>query len=95
MIIGAVVMLISGVYLLFQSEAGGYLFTGIGLYVDASLVIGALAVYTLVLGGLLLTSGVLSFKRKLWGFCLASSILWYWAILPLVFICVRRKEWQS
>jgi hypothetical protein len=37
----------------------------------------------------------MALKRKLWGFCLASSILVVWAILPLVFACVRRSEWES
>ena len=44
--------------------------------------------------GIVLTGGILAIKRKQWGFCLASSIAG-WAILPLVFICLRKKEWQE
>ena len=44
--------------------------------------------------GIVLTGGILAIKRKHWGFCLASSIAG-WAILPLIFICLRKGEWDS
>jgi hypothetical protein len=44
--------------------------------------------------GIVLTGGILTIKRKQWGFCLASSIAG-WAILPLVFICLRKREWEE
>jgi hypothetical protein len=44
--------------------------------------------------------GILTLKGKAWKLCLASSILQVWVppyigILPLVFICVRKREWQE
>ena len=38
-------------------------------------------------------------KRKLWGICLAASILsggilFPLAILPTIFICLRKREWE-
>ena len=48
----------------------------------------------ITLGGVLLASGILAVKRKHWGFCLASSIAG-WPILPLIFICLRKREWDS
>lgn len=44
--------------------------------------------------GVMLTGGILAFKGRLWGFCLAASIIG-WSILALIFICVRKGEWQS
>ena len=44
--------------------------------------------------GIVLTGGILAIKRKQWGFCLASSIAG-WAILPLIFICLRKREWNT
>ena len=48
----------------------------------------------ITVSGVVLTGGILCLKRKHWGFCLASSIVG-WAILPLIFICVRKGEWES
>jgi len=46
--------------------------------------------------------GILTLQRRAWKLCLVSSILQVWVIppafvgiLPLAFICVRRREWQS
>ncbi len=47
----------------------------------------------MILSGVVLAGGILAIKRKQWGFCLASSIAG-WAILPLVFICLRKEEWE-
>lgn len=55
-------------------------------------------VFVLLVGitvsGVVLTGGILALKRKHWGFCLASSIISL-AILPLIFVCARRSEWES
>jgi len=48
----------------------------------------------ITLSGVVLAGGILALKRKHWGFCLASSISG-WAILPLIFICLRKGEWDS
>lgn len=48
----------------------------------------------ITLSGIVLAGGILTLKRKHWGFCLASSIAG-WAILPLIFICLRKGEWDS
>jgi hypothetical protein len=48
----------------------------------------------MIVCGVVLAGGILTVKRKQWGFCLASSIVG-WAILPVVFICLRKKEWQE
>jgi len=48
----------------------------------------------ITVSGVVLTGGILCLKRKHWSFCLASSIVG-WAILPLIFICVRKGEWES
>jgi len=48
----------------------------------------------ITISGVVLTGGILCLKRKHWGFCLTSSIVG-WAILPLIFICVRKGEWES
>jgi hypothetical protein len=44
--------------------------------------------------------GVLTLRREAWKLCLISSILQVWVppyigILPLVFICVRKREWRE
>lgn len=46
--------------------------------------------------------GIYTLKRKVWKLCLISSILQVWVIpiipigiLPLIFICVRKREWES
>jgi len=48
----------------------------------------------ITLSGVVLAGGSLALKRKYWGVCLASSIAG-WAILPLIFICLRKGEWDS
>jgi len=48
----------------------------------------------ITVSGVVLAGGILALKRKHWGFCLASSIVG-WAILPLIFICLRKGEWHS
>lgn len=48
----------------------------------------------ITLSGIVLAGGILALKRKHWGFCLASSIVG-WAIIPLIFICLRKGEWDS
>ena len=47
----------------------------------------------ITVSGVVLAGGILALKRKLWGFCLASSIVG-WAILSLIFICVSKGEWE-
>ena len=44
--------------------------------------------------GVVLAGGILTLKRRHWGFCLASSLVG-WAILPLIFICLRKGEWDN
>lgn len=46
-------------------------------------------------GGLAVAGGILALKKRLWGFCLASSMLVIWIILPPVFVYVTRSEWKS
>lgn len=48
----------------------------------------------MMLSGVVLAGGILALKRRHWGFCLASSIAG-WAILPLIFICLRKGEWDN
>jgi len=42
--------------------------------------------------GFVLAGGILTLQRKLWGLCLAASILSV-GILPTIFICLRKREW--
>ena len=49
----------------------------------------------ITVSGVVLTGGILALKRKHWGFCLASSIIVSFTILPLIFVCARRSEWES
>ena len=48
----------------------------------------------MMLSGVVLAGGILAIRRKHWGFCLASSIVG-WAVLPVIFICLRKGEWQE
>ncbi|MFO7773322.1 MAG: hypothetical protein R6V59_05230 [Dehalococcoidia bacterium] len=92
-IAAGILMVLGGVGIL--TLAGCYL-TEYFTYYWWRLVIEPFLLFFLAIPGVLvLAGGILALKRKLWGFCLASSLLMVWAILPLVFVCVRRSEWES
>jgi len=81
--------------------AAGFLtewFTVFGFEFPPNPLMALLSIFVIVVavnGGLVLTGGILALKRKFWGFCLASSIIVSWAILPLIFVCARGSEWES
>lgn len=54
-------------------------------------------VLVLVWAGFIITGGVFCFQRKYWGLCLTSSILCMnpMGILSIIFICLRKREWES
>ena len=43
--------------------------------------------------GFVLAGGIFALQRKHWGLCLAASIL-STGILPIIFICVRKREFE-
>ena len=90
MIVGAVVSL--GVSCAGYDEllAMQSLYPSLGWFLDAEFALLA----GITEAGVIMTGGILCLQRKLWGFCLAASIVG-WAILPLIFICVRRAEWET
>ena len=47
-----------------------------------------------VLVGLLCIGAFYTFRRKHWGLCLAASVL-SMVILPIIFVCLRKREWES
>ena len=42
--------------------------------------------------GFIITGGICALTRRCWGLCLAASIISV-AVLPIIFICVRKGEW--
>ncbi len=54
-------------------------------------------VFFLAWAAFLITGGVFCLRRKRWGLCLASSILCLnpIGILSIIFVCLRKREWQS
>jgi len=89
LIIGAVVM----VGLTCVAYGQLYIFAMWGHYLPFMLNPVFALVAGMTVSGVVLAGGVMAIKRKHWGFCLASSIAG-WAILPLVFICLRKEEWE-
>jgi hypothetical protein len=89
LIIGAVVM--GGVAGVASSSLS--LFDRWGYYLPFCLNPIFVLLVGITLSGVVLAGGILAIKRKQWSFCLASSIAG-WAILPLIFICLRKGEWD-
>ncbi len=46
-------------------------------------------------GVVVFTGGILSLGRTAWGFCLASGLLIAPAMLPALFVILRRSEWKN
>jgi hypothetical protein len=90
LIIGGVVM--GGITVVAYGQL--HMFVVYGHYLPFMLNPVFVLVAGMILSGIVLAGGILAIKRKQWSFCLASSIVG-WAILPLIFICLRKGEWHS
>lgn len=44
--------------------------------------------------GIIIAGGIFSLQKKHWILCLVASILSA-GIIPIIFVCVRKNEWES
>ena len=72
------------------SEMGTFILGNLHVDLDKTL-----STLLIVGSGLALAGAVLIIMRRLWGFCLAVSILFYWSIIPLIYVCIKKKDWKS
>ena len=94
-IAAGILMIITAIFWLFACAVSSAPLGGWETY--DNLIDWLFLVFVLAWAAFIITGGVFCLQRKRWGLCLISSILCLnpMGILSIIFVCLRKREWES